>query len=71
MIENYESLPNNQKEITSNMQHVFCGLHALHNLVIYSERPSWNGKKLWKRKVVSMGDLKPQIVGYILLIISF
>ena len=71
MIENYESLPNNQKEITSNMQHVFCGLHALHKLVIYSERPSWNGKKLWKRKVVSIGDLKPQIAGYILLIISF
>ena len=30
------------------------------------KRASWNGKKLWKRKVVPMGDLKPQIVGHMI-----
>ena len=30
------------------------------------KRPSWNGNKLWKRKVVPMGDLRPQIVGHII-----
>ena len=32
VIENYESLPDNQKENTSSMHHIFCGLHVLHNL---------------------------------------
>ena len=30
------------------------------------KRPSWNGNKLWKRKVVPMGDLRPQIVGHMI-----
>ena len=34
--------------------------------VFIVKRPSWNGKKLWKRKVVPMEDLRPQIVGHMI-----
>ena len=35
------------------------------------KRPSWNGNKLWKRKVVPMGDLRPQIVGHMIFYFLF
>ena len=64
--ENYQSLPDNQKENISNMHHVFCGLHVLHNLCIHNEKAILEWEKIWNRKVVPMGDLKPQIVGHMI-----
>ena len=58
MIENYKSLPNNQKEITSNMQHVFCGLHALHNLGIYSEKAILEWEKVVEEEGSFHGGFK-------------
>ena len=66
VIENYQSFSDNQKENISNMHHVFCGLQVLHNLGIYSEKAIFEGEEIEKRKVVPMGDLKPQIVGHII-----
>ena len=37
VVENYEALPEEEKKTISEMHHVFCGLHVLHNLGIYAE----------------------------------
>ena len=66
VIENYQSFSDNQKKNISNMHHVFCGLQVLHNLGIYSEKAILEWEEIEKRKVVPMGDLKPQIVGHII-----
>ena len=46
------------------MHHVFRGFMYTIIWVFIVKRQSWNGKKLWKRKVVPMRDLKLQIVGH-------
>ena len=67
VIENYQSLPDKQKENISNMHHVFCGLHVLHNLRIYSEKAILEWEKIVEEEVnIPMGDLKSQIVGHMI-----
>nr|XP_047132169.1 uncharacterized protein LOC124811083 isoform X1 [Hydra vulgaris] len=38
VVENYDQLPLNEKLKISQMHHVFCGLHVIHNLGIYAEK---------------------------------
>ncbi|XP_065673357.1 uncharacterized protein LOC136090527 [Hydra vulgaris] len=38
VVENYDRLPLNEKLKISQMHHVFCGLHVIHNLGIYAEK---------------------------------
>ena len=58
VIENYQSLPDKQKENISNMHHVFCGLHVLHNLRIYSEKAILEWEKIVEEEVNSHGGFK-------------
>ena len=38
LVDNFNVLPEEEKEKVSRMHHVFCGLHVLHNLGIYAEK---------------------------------
>ena len=48
------------------MHHVFCGLHVLHNLGIYSKKAILEWEKIVEEEGSSMEDLKPQIVGHMI-----
>ena len=51
VVQNYNVLPDDEKEKKSNIHHVFCGLHVLHNLCIYAEKPLID----WEKNVEEEG----------------
>ena len=45
VVESFSMLPNAEKEKISNMHHVFCGLHVIHNLGTYAEKAIYEWEK--------------------------
>ena len=48
VVENFSMLPNAEREKISNMHHVFCGLHVIHNLGAYVEKAIYEWEKIVK-----------------------
>ena len=46
VVENFSMLPNAEREKISNMHHVFCGLHVIHNLGTYVEKAIYEWEKI-------------------------
>ena len=46
VVENYDALPDKEKEKISRMHHVFCGLHEVHNMGIYAEQALLEWEKI-------------------------
>ena len=51
-------MPDNHKENISKMRHVFCGLHVLHNLGIYSKKAILEWEKIVEEEGSSHGGFK-------------
>ena len=66
VIENYESLPDKQKENISSMHHVFYDLHVLHNFDIYSEKTILQWEKNVEEEGSSNEELKLRIAGHMI-----
>lgn len=52
VVQNYDKLPDKEKDLISQMHHVFCGLHVVHNLGIYAE----SALKEWEKVVSGEGS---------------
>ena len=46
VVENFNMLPNTEREKINNMHHVFCGLHVIHNLGTYVEKAIYEWEKI-------------------------
>ncbi|XP_065647057.1 uncharacterized protein LOC136076955 [Hydra vulgaris] len=58
VVENYDKLPLNEKLKTSQMHHVFCGLHIIHNLGIYAEKAIIEWEKVVEQEGSIHGGFK-------------
>ena len=46
LVKNFNMFLNPEKEKISNMHHVFCGLHVIHNLGTYAEKAIYEWEKI-------------------------
>jgi len=53
VVDNYDSLPDEEKLKIPRMHHVFCGLHVVHNLGIYAEK----ALREWEKVVEEEGGV--------------
>nr|XP_047138638.1 uncharacterized protein LOC124805782 [Hydra vulgaris] len=58
VVENYDQLPLNEKLKISQMHHVFCGLHVIHNLGIYAEKAIIEWEKVVEQEGSIHGGFK-------------
>ncbi|XP_065671383.1 uncharacterized protein LOC136089337 [Hydra vulgaris] len=58
VVENYVKLPLNKKLKISQMHHVFCGLHVIHNLGIYAEKAIIEWEKVVEQEGSIHGGFK-------------
>ena len=58
VVQNYNILPDDEKENISNIHHVFCGLHVLYNLDIYGEKSLIDWEKIVEEGGTTHGSFK-------------
>ena len=58
VVQNYNILPDDEKENISNIHHVFCGLHVLYNLDIYEEKSLIDWEKIVEEGGTTHGSFK-------------
>ena len=58
VVENYDSLPEKERESISSMHHVFCALHVIHNLGIYAEKAIKEWEKIVSEDSNTQGGFK-------------
>ena len=58
IVQNYDELPEKEKGMISQIHHVFCGLHVVHNLGIYAESALKKGEKIVVKEGTTHGGFK-------------